>query len=269
MPEEVLSVLERLEGLGLTVAPSGRANKTIRIQAGTTYLAYVNEFVLKRGGLVGYRFSAGKGKASNECPEDFELERFASERGIQSVAFDVQRDDGRLYLHIRDGDAACALLQNCARTDARTERRSRNDEILSDLKDISEQTDISETTRRALVEARLGQGAFRKSLLRIYGNRCAVTELNVVPLLRASHILPWRDSNNDQRLDPNNGLLLSPNLDALFDSYLITFSRDGEIRFSSLLDSTARKLLGPTGNLLVAPSPKQAEYLHRHGLRVR
>ena len=53
--------------------------------------------------------------------------------------------------------------------------------------------------------------------MRLWGGRCAVTGLDLPLLLRASHIKPWRDSDNRERLDPYNGLLLSPSYDAAFD----------------------------------------------------
>jgi predicted restriction endonuclease len=85
------------------------------------------------------------------------------------------------------------------------------------------------TERRALVLSRIGQGDFRESLMRLWGGRCAVTGLDLPVLLRASHIKPWRDSDNRERLDPFNGLLLAPAYDAAFDAGLITFTDEGHV----------------------------------------
>jgi putative restriction endonuclease len=88
------------------------------------------------------------------------------------------------------------------------------------------------TERRALVLSRIGQGRFREDVMGLWGGRCAVTGLDISPLLRASHIKPWRDSDNRERLDPLNGLLLSPSYDATFDSGLITFDENGGVILS-------------------------------------
>jgi hypothetical protein len=100
------------------------------------------------------------------------------------------------------------------------------------------------TERRALVLSRIGQGQFRDSLMRMWGGRCAVTGLDILALLRASHIKPWRDSDNRERLDPNNGLLLSPSYDAAFDSGLISFGDDGGVILSADLRPPRIERLG-------------------------
>lgn len=74
------------------------------------------------------------------------------------------------------------------------------------------------TEAERLVVQRVGQDLFRSALLDFWGGKCCVTGLALPQLLRASHIRPWSACETDeQRLDVFNGLLLSPNLDALFD----------------------------------------------------
>ena len=58
---------------------------------------------------------------------------------------------------------------------------------------------------------------------------CPVTGYCNPKILIASHIVPWKDCNKDEKLDPENGILLSPNVDALFDKHLISFSDEGQI----------------------------------------
>lgn len=101
---------------------------------------------------------------------------------------------------------------------------------------------LGETEKDAIIKSRLGQGRFRKRLIEKWGS-CSVTGLSNSTLLKASHIKPWRDSSNAERLDPYNGLLLSPNLDTLFDSGLITFNDEGSIRIASQLTNQDLKLL--------------------------
>ena len=82
-----------------------------------------------------------------------------------------------------------------------------------------------ETERDVLAKARIGQGRFRADLVAAWrkGETCALTGLPIPEMLVASHIKPWRDSSNVERLDPMNGLLLVAHADSLFDRYLMSF----------------------------------------------
>jgi putative restriction endonuclease len=101
------------------------------------------------------------------------------------------------------------------------------------------------TEAERLVVQRVGQNLFREALIDYWQGRCAVTGLDVVPLLRASHIKPWADCDSDEeRLDVFNGLLLAPHLDALFDGGWIGFSEQGDLLISPGLGSSQLKLLG-------------------------
>jgi len=96
---------------------------------------------------------------------------------------------------------------------------------------------LKETERSALVTSRIGQGLFRRDLLKKYNNSCIVTGINEKKLLIASHIKPWAVCNNAERLSVENGLLLSPTFDKLFDCGLITFSNSEKIIISSQLSN--------------------------------
>jgi len=98
-----------------------------------------------------------------------------------------------------------------------------------------------------LVNSRVGQGAYRKSILHRWSHKCAATGFNDVRVLIASHIVPWKDSSDEQRLDVDNGILLSPDFDALFDKHLISFDTSGKIVLSSSLSRTSLKPLGVKG----------------------
>jgi hypothetical protein len=91
------------------------------------------------------------------------------------------------------------------------------------------------TERRALTLSRVGQGQFRGDVMGFWRGRCALTGLDLLEFLRASHIKPWRDWDNRERLDPYNGLLLSPAYDAAFDIGLISFDEDGRVMLSAVL----------------------------------
>ncbi len=105
--------------------------------------------------------------------------------------------------------------------------------------------DLPRTTEaeRLRVE-RIGQGVFRGSLMTYWQERCPLTEIGDRALLRASHIIPWRECSDDaERLNVHNGFLLSALWDAAFDKGLVTFDDDGRPEFSSALSEKARSQL--------------------------
>ncbi len=96
-----------------------------------------------------------------------------------------------------------------------------------------------------LVVQRVGQNIFRESLLDYWEGRCAITDLAVPELLRASHMKPWSQCETDaERLDVYNGVLLGAHLDAAFDCGLITFEDDGAVVIARTLVEPARQILG-------------------------
>ena len=105
----------------------------------------------------------------------------------------------------------------------------------------------SATERKGLVTTRIGQGAYRKSIVYRWDGMCAVTGFDKLEVLIASHIVPWSESSNDERISINNGILLSPNYDALFDRHLITFEDSGKIILSDTIESKAYQKIGVTG----------------------
>ena len=115
------------------------------------------------------------------------------------------------------------------------------------LKEIEEfkktYNDLPETERESIIQSRIGQGAFRSGLINYWG-KCAVTGCSLTKLLRASHIKPWRDSDNAERLDTYNGLLLIPNLDSAFDLGYISFDNEGKIIISDKLSENDWNELG-------------------------
>jgi len=123
---------------------------------------------------------------------------------------------------------------------------------------------VDATTKERLVNARLGQGGYRESLLDMWGSRCALTDCNIVQVLRASHIKPWRDSTNEERLDPYNGVLLAASIDALFDKNIITISADGSILVSSSIESGALIKLGLARERSLLLNGRADKYIASH-----
>jgi hypothetical protein len=105
------------------------------------------------------------------------------------------------------------------------------------------------TEREQLVKQRIGQDVYREALFKYWKGACAVTTLDIPEMLRASHIKPWADCDNDSdRLNVYNGFLLSANYDALFDRGLITFDDNGLIMYSGNLSNSQILVLGGDKN---------------------
>jgi hypothetical protein len=96
---------------------------------------------------------------------------------------------------------------------------------------IEQDDSLRETDKQALVIARRGQGLFRERVQAIE-SQCRVTRVDRPEHLRASHCKPWRDATNEERLDGENGLLLTPSIDHLFDRGFISFRGDGRLLVS-------------------------------------
>lgn len=136
--------------------------------------------------------------------------------------------------------------------------------LCQDIADI-EAKPIGQTQKSLLVDARVGQGKFRTDLLALWHHRCAVTGSVTLAAIRASHILPWKNSTDVERLDPHNGLPLNAGLDALFDRYLITFANNGNLLVSSTIGKSEREILGLKNRKLVnPPAAKCLGYIGLH-----
>lgn len=124
------------------------------------------------------------------------------------------------------------------------------------------------TERERLQAARIGQGEFRDALMIYWGGACPVAGVDHAALLRASHIKPWSEATDAERLDPFNGLLLCAHVDALFDRHLLTFEDDGRIHISSLVSAENRERLGLKATMRISGlDPRHAPYLAHHRSR--
>ena len=109
-----------------------------------------------------------------------------------------------------------------------------HDEVTSVIEGYA---NLKETERDAVVKSRIGQGVFRKELIKQYNSSWVITGINEKKLLIASHVKPWAVCTNAERLSVENGLLLSPTFDKLFDCGLISFADSGRILISSQLSA--------------------------------
>lgn len=109
---------------------------------------------------------------------------------------------------------------------------------------LSLSTALTVTEKDQVVKARRGQGLFRANVQK-YERCCRLTGVSTQYLLIASHIKPWRSCENSvERLDGNNGLLLTPHVDLMFDRGLISFQDDGALIISTRIESSDLQLLG-------------------------
>lgn len=132
-------------------------------------------------------------------------------------------------------------------------------------------------TRRAEINARIGQSFFRRAVLSAYGERCCISGLAIPRLLIASHIAPWKSHPND-RLNPCNGLCLSAIHDRAFDAGLIYLSDDLEVVLSKPLkrkrvdDFSRMALVAYEGKRIEAPkkfSPSLEFVRYHRGMAIR
>jgi len=120
------------------------------------------------------------------------------------------------------------------------------------------------TETERLVVQRIGQDIFRKTLMEYWQGRCPLTGITDPELLRASHIIPWAECTDDaQRLDVHNGLLLSALWDAAFDRALVTFDNEGNPEFSPKLSAPARQSLHWDHPLPLSDQHRQNLTAHR------
>jgi putative restriction endonuclease len=121
------------------------------------------------------------------------------------------------------------------------------------------------TQRQALVQARRGQGKF-KERVRQLEHSCRITKVDNQTHLIASHCKPWRDSEDDERLDGENGLLLTPSMDHLFDRGFISFEDNGDLIVSPVADEKSLHRMGvpSTPQNVGGFSQGQRHYLEYH-----
>lgn len=108
---------------------------------------------------------------------------------------------------------------------------------------IRETPTITDTEKQSLILSRRGQGLFRAKLQEVE-KACRITKVDRPEHLIASHAKPWRDSTNEERLDGENGLLLTPTIDHLFDKGFIAFEDDGSLLVSPVAHRPSLERMG-------------------------
>jgi hypothetical protein len=200
--------------------------------------------------------SKGQKKITNQTA--FILKDWGPPAGIVEHVYGYHNSRSAPYRLTEHGKREAAKLRSNLRP------RPNYQNLIDDLQQIQSDQSLDDTERGQLIQARIGQGEFRDKVLVWAGNRCAVTGSTVLQAIRASHIKPWRDCNNKERLDPNNGLALTGTLDALFDAHLITFQDDGAMQVSPSITDDEQKILGLPMRLRVAVTAEMGTYLIWH-----
>jgi hypothetical protein len=138
------------------------------------------------------------------------------------------------------------------------------DEDREVIEEIKRDTNITDTDKFQLLKARHGQGKFKLELEKIERN-CRITSCDIPEFLTACHLKPWSQSSHQERLDGNNGLLLSPHIHQLFDRGFLSIDQEGNLLISPKLPKKIREYwhIAEKQNLGNF-RPKQLRYLKYH-----
>lgn len=128
------------------------------------------------------------------------------------------------------------------------------------LEEIDDDKAMSSKIRKQIIDSRIGQGVYRKKLLEECPF-CPFTLIDNESLLNASHIKPWKKSNNKEKTDPKNGFIFTPTYDRLFDRGYITFTDSKELIISSWISETTRRQLGIKEGMVINDLPLCKERL--------
>ncbi|WP_263703490.1 HNH endonuclease [Bacillus thuringiensis] len=138
-----------------------------------------------------------------------------------------------------------------------------NEGFLTLQKELESPIVLDKTEKESVVKARIGQSIFKKVLLAVE-KKCKLCGVSDERFLVASHIKRWSQSDNHERLDVNNGLLLCPNHDSLFDKGYISFDNDGTILISGTLDEMTKVFLNINKTMNIRMNEGQWEYMEWH-----
>lgn len=201
-----------------------------------------------------YRLLFGNAKQQllNELQRDFPVKN-------REVVIDAVQSMAQVF---KRAAALAHALPNQAENDFETALSAE----LNKLPDSIKNTEVERMVRQ-----RVGQDTYRKAMLEYWGGACAVTGVTMPEVLRASHALPWAECESDaQRLDVFNGFLLTANLDALFDRFLISFDAKGKVIIANGISENDRVFLGLNSELKLHWLTEEHEfYLNQHRLRLK
>lgn len=117
--------------------------------------------------------------------------------------------------------------------------------------------------KEAIVKVRVNQSNFREKLIK-KDPTCKICGMKNISLLIASHAKSWKESSAKEKLDENNGFLLCPNHDILFDKHLISFDINGKIIISESISDEDKDKLNINDNIIIYLNEEQLEYINYH-----
>ncbi len=152
-----------------------------------------------------------------------------------------------------------------AQYDASSKRRTKKN--IEELKERLAK--INDTEKQSDTKRRIGQDLFRKMLLDLYENKCALCDISTSCMLKASHIKEWGVSSDEERLDEHNGLLLCAHHDSLFDKHLLSFTDDGNPIISNTLSIEEREALNVDAIPSISVHPDMLPYLKHNRKKLK
>jgi len=141
--------------------------------------------------------------------------------------------------------------------------RENNKEIIREIEDMHDIDMLPGEERKAVIKVRVNQGEFRKALMNKY-NHCCLCSVSNPELLTASHIKPWANSTKEEKTNPNNGLLLCPNHDRLFDKGFISFDERGKVLISQELSEVDRTFMNVNPNTMLVMNDAMKSFMTYH-----
>lgn len=205
--------------------------------------------------------------------ENFDWEKLAE--NIDSILLEYSPDGIKAELGAKSHGAVISALKqykiflnqkdvaNVIQEEKRTKEIRRVKENKKIIEEI-ENPENKETEKQALIKIRLGHSKLRERVLESK-KECDICGLNHPKLLVASHIKVWAQSDNEEKLDEENILLLCSMHDALFDKGLISFDDNGKILISSSFSENNQALSNVNEDSSInIVSEKQKEYLKWH-----
>ncbi|PIC85202.1 restriction endonuclease [Sporosarcina sp. P20a] len=123
---------------------------------------------------------------------------------------------------------------------------------------------LAETESETKTKVRMGHQRFRNELMQLWNDQCALCDIELPELLQASYAKPWKDCTNNERVDPNNGILLCRNHDALYHYGFIAFDGTGKIHISSRILEEDYEKYGLHSKMRVNRTENNKPYLKWH-----
>ncbi|AVK84079.1 hypothetical protein C3943_11080 [Lysinibacillus sp. B2A1] len=195
-----------------------------------------------------------------EKPE-FQFWVLCFEQSLQHEPQAVKTYNGHVYFTYKDlisGEPYVKISSNQT-TNTKADYIHDFEQEMNELK----VTPIEETEKEQIVKSRIGQSSFKKALLS-FEKKCKLCGVSEEAFLIASHIKPWSISNHHERLDVDNGLLLCPNHNQLFDKGFISFLNNGQIVVSDSIDDNTRQFMHIQVTMKIKLTDRQKVYMQWH-----